>query len=558
MLAVNSNIKGNTQFEITSEVAQVFNEYYGDDFFPETDPSSIQYKGVNKYPYPFKLSLLELFDKLEYFGILNNERKYGKAPKEIQEIVDQFTSYIFQKTQLWSAANTDPEITEVSGDCFFSYLILAYLGKSLIFLDSDGFGKGACVPIKLRRLSYSPAGLMNPPSVNLRYDTYHYYSEQEYYRVQNNISLPIGESLTLKESPFVHDVEAAHQHLMVRFEKLKSLAGSACQSYNAANPNKTPFTLTNFMGRLAPEMALNERYLFNPKVTETHFEVYDDLAYDTYLVNMEDEPIESWYYSRTVAVFSMKRLRGRLANLDWLIETPYDKERINTLILPEDKKKELLAMCMGTKNRTSYADPFRGKSAKIVLLEGVPGTGKTSSIIGISDYLEMPLIHLAITDLGDYKYIGNSLSRILQLAESFGAFVLVDEADVLLKSRNIDNLQHNNIVTAVLKELESFNGLLFLTSNLDFANVDSAIRSRLKRRFCFEYPSEDVLRQLWSLNLNNIGLEVAEEQLGEIVKVSYEVQLDLRKVVNICSLIYDLLCYDPDMTIDVLEYVKEA
>lgn len=558
MLSTTCNLKGNSLFEISAEVAEVFNTYYGRNVLPETDPNSKRYKNAEQYPYPFKLSLLDLFNRLEQFNVLKDNKKYQKAPKEIQTVADQFTAYVFQKTQLWRDSNSNPEIMEVSADALFSYLILAYLTKSFVFLESDAFGKGACLPIKITRLEYHPGGFMRPPSLEICYNTYHYYSKDEYYRLTTDIKLPIGESVNLEDSPFVKDGEAAHQHLMARFEKLEALLGSACQGHNPDNPNKAPFHLTKFMGRLVPEMALEERYLFNPKVTETHFEVYDELGYDGSLVSFEDEPIEPWYYSRTVSAFSMKRLDGRLVNLDWLINTPYDRDRINTLILKEKDKKELLALCSATKNRTSYADPFRGKSSKIVLLEGVPGTGKTSSVLGISDYLEMPLIHLSITDLGDYNYIGNSLSRILQLADSFGAFVLVDEADILLKSRNIDNLRHNNIVTAVLKELESFNGLLFLTSNLDFDSVDDAVRSRLKLRICFEYPSVDVLRKVWSLNLSNIGLEVSEQELEQIAILSSEVQLDLRRVVNICSLLYDLLCYDPDMYIDVLEYVKEA
>lgn len=558
MLSTTCNLKGNSQFEITVEVAEVFNTYYGGNVFPETNPSSKYYKDLDQYPYPYKISLLDLFNQLEQFRVLKDTKKYEKAPKEIQTVADQFTAYVFQKTQLWRDSNINPEIMEVSADALFSYLISAYLTKSFVFLDSDNFGKGACVPIKVTHLEYNPGGFIRPPVLEIHYNTYHYYSKDEYYRVVNTINLPIGDSVLLEDSLFVKDIEAAHQHLMARFEKFEALLGRACQGYNTDNPNKAPFHLTQFMGRLVSEMALEERYLFNPKVTETHFEVYDELGYDNLLINLEEDPIEPWYYSRTVSAFSMGRLRGRLVNLDWLIVTPYDRNRINTLILKEKDKKELLALCSATKHRTTYADPFRGKSAKIVLLEGVPGTGKTSSVLGISDYLEMPLIHLSIADLGDYDFIGRSISRILQLADSFGAFVLVDEADILLKSRNIDNLRHNNIVTAVLKELESFNGLLFLTSNLDFDSVDDAIRSRLKRRFCFEYPSVDVLHKVWSLNLSNIGLEVSEQELIQIAALSHEVRLDLRRVVNICSLLYDLLCYDPDMQIDVLEYVKEA
>jgi len=557
-LNVISNIKGNSKFEITSEVAEVFNGYYGGNFFPETNPNYKYYDAYNPYPYPFKINLLEVITKLQELKLFKDEKRYQKAPKDIQRIVDQVKSFVFQKTQIWQNSIPEEVNYELPSDCFFSYLISAHLSDSLVFLEEDSFGKNANVPVKIIDISYQPASLFMPPSVGISFNTYHYYSKEEYYRVENDISIPIGDMVNLTQPPFVRDLSKVQQILNERHKKLTNLVGSACQSFNAENPNKTPFNLIRFMGRLVPEMALNERYLFNPVVTETHFEVYDDLSRNTYLVNHEDEPIENWYYSRTISAFSVKRLQGRLVNLDWVIETPYDKERINTLILPEKSKKELLAMCSSTKAGSSYADPFRGNTAKIVLLEGVPGTGKTSSIMGISDYLEMPLIHLSIAALGYYSEIGYTLARILQLAESFGAFVLIDEADILLKARSIDNLQHNNIVTAVLKELESFNGLLFLTSNLDFDKVDSAVRSRLKHRISFEYPDTSTLRKVWDLNLKNINFSVSDEKLDELANISAELRIDLRKVVNICSLVYDLKTYDTEMAIDVLSYVKEA
>jgi len=559
LLNVTHNIKGNSQFEITAEVGEIFNTYFGDAFFPATDPGHKCYTDTKHlYPYPFKLDFLEIFNRLEDLNLLKKEDKYSKAPESIQAIVDQFKAFVFHKTQIWQNTKVESESESLAADCFFAYLITAYLSDSFVFLSEDLFGKNSITPIKLRRLHYQSGGFLQAASLRLSYYTYHYYSDEEYYRVETDISLPIPDTLNLQNTPFVRDLESAHSHLNQRYEKLKALVGNACQSFNAENPNKTPFNLTRFMGGLVPEMALNERYLFNPQVTETHFEVYDDLSYDNSLLKHEEDPIENWQYSRTVAAFSLNRLKGRLVNLDWLVETPYDKDRINTLILPEKSKKELLAMCSATKNKTSYADPFRGKNAKIVLLEGVPGTGKTSSIMGISDFLEMPLIHLSIAALGDSGSVSYSLSRILQLAESFGAFVLIDEADILLKKRNIDNLQHNNIVTSVLKELESFNGLLFLTSNLAFEHVDEAVHSRLKRRVCFEYPAKDVLLKVWKLNLGNIGLQLSTEELEEIAQLSFELRLDLRKVVNICSLLHDLRSYDPEMEIDVLSYVTEA
>ena len=60
------------------------------------------------------------------------------------------------------------------------------------------------------------------------------------------------------------------------------------------------------------------------------------------------------------------------------------------------------------------------------------------------------------------------------------------------------------------------------------------------------------------MNLKNINFSVSDEELDELANISAELKIDLRKVVNICSLVYDLKTYDAEMAIDVLSYVKEA
>jgi SpoVK/Ycf46/Vps4 family AAA+-type ATPase len=70
------------------------------------------------------------------------------------------------------------------------------------------------------------------------------------------------------------------------------------------------------------------------------------------------------------------------------------------------------------------------------------------------------------------------LQKILDIAHAWGALLLLDEADVFLEKRTIQDIHRNALVSIFLRLLEYFQGILFLTTNR-VETFDDAFQSRI-------------------------------------------------------------------------------
>jgi AAA+ superfamily predicted ATPase len=100
------------------------------------------------------------------------------------------------------------------------------------------------------------------------------------------------------------------------------------------------------------------------------------------------------------------------------------------------------------------------------VLHGPPGTGKTLTAEGISELLKCPLYMASAGELGtDSRFLESELQKILDICHAWGAILLLDEADVFLEKRNMHDIHRNALVSIFLRQLEYFQGILFLTTN---------------------------------------------------------------------------------------------
>ena len=65
----------------------------------------------------------------------------------------------------------------------------------------------------------------------------------------------------------------------------------------------------------------------------------------------------------------------------------------------------------------------------------------------------------------DSRYLEMELQKILDICHAWGAILLLDEADVFLEERNMHDIHRNALVSIFLRQLEYFQGILFLTTN---------------------------------------------------------------------------------------------
>lgn len=136
-------------------------------------------------------------------------------------------------------------------------------------------------------------------------------------------------------------------------------------------------------------------------------------------------------------------------NIDWN-EGAYD-----SLVLPDNQKAIVKALVQshtfegsrniddviqGKSNSTQLLsqnlgiDILLGKGRGLVaVLHGPPGTGKTLTAEGIAELLKRPLYMVSVGELGTNAHqLETELNKILDVAHSWGAVLLLDEADVFL------------------------------------------------------------------------------------------------------------------------------
>ncbi|EXJ83924.1 hypothetical protein A1O1_07553 [Capronia coronata CBS 617.96] len=126
--------------------------------------------------------------------------------------------------------------------------------------------------------------------------------------------------------------------------------------------------------------------------------------------------------------------------------------------------------------------PEKGKGL-VILLYGPPGVGKTSTAQTIAVAARKPLFSIGVADVGtSAKLVESNLEKIFDLATTWRAILLIDEADVFLQSRARGQMgpttERNALVSVFLRVLEYYQGILILTTN-QIAQFDVAVQSRI-------------------------------------------------------------------------------
>jgi hypothetical protein len=101
----------------------------------------------------------------------------------------------------------------------------------------------------------------------------------------------------------------------------------------------------------------------------------------------------------------------------------------------------------------------------------------------------------------------------LDIAHSWGALLLLDEADVFLEKRSIHDIHRNALVSIFLRLLEYFQGILFLTTNR-VETFDEAFVSRIHLSLRYGELSMKAKKTVWKMFIERVknveGMEVEE------------------------------------------------
>lgn len=184
---------------------------------------------------------------------------------------------------------------------------------------------------------------------------------------------------------------------------------------------------------------------------------------------------------------------------------------LNQLVLPEQQLqdiRETLAACRHHEhvlNRWGFGKRLTTGRGICVLFDGPPGTGKTLTAELIAAELRRPLYRVHVPQVVS-KWVGETernIAEIFTRARMGRAILLFDEADSLFGTRSAGSQTANDRyanmeVNYLLQEVERFDGIIMLTTNL-YGNLDEALQRRLQFRVSFPMPGPTERARIWEI-----------------------------------------------------------
>ncbi|ESK93512.1 aaa family [Moniliophthora roreri MCA 2997] len=186
--------------------------------------------------------------------------------------------------------------------------------------------------------------------------------------------------------------------------------------------------------------------------------------------------------------------------MDRLQDIQWSGEAFESLVLGEKQKTLIHALVQQHSARSmTFDDVVKGKGKGLIgLLSGNPGCGKTLTAEAVAEATHRPLYVLSAGELGVKPVdVDKRLTQVLELAQMWNAVLLLDEAEVFLQQRSGTDVMRNALVSIFLKQLEYYQGILILTTNL-LEHCDAAFESRI--HFSIHYPDldYDARRKIWN------------------------------------------------------------
>lgn len=242
------------------------------------------------------------------------------------------------------------------------------------------------------------------------------------------------------------------------------------------------------------------------------------------------------------------------------------------LQLDQDHKRLLLAFVRNHQFTRSSADSaapqrsldvIQGKGAGLaILLHGPPGVGKTLTAETIALATNRPLMAVSVAEIGIVsENAEEKLASIFRDAQRWEAVLLVDEADVFLEARTqTDNPNRNALVSVLLRCLEYYEGIIFLTTNR-INSIDIAVQSRMQLALQYKDLTTDQKLGIFRTLLSKIPdneISKRERLEKDLRKLCSKSEVNGRQIRNIVSSARALAREDKEkLSYDYIEEVHD-
>jgi AAA+ superfamily predicted ATPase len=200
--------------------------------------------------------------------------------------------------------------------------------------------------------------------------------------------------------------------------------------------------------------------------------------------------------------------------IDDLSPVLFREKAFKRLVIKDEYKKLITAMVQAYMlEQSGFSDIVTGKGRGLtVLLHGPPGTGKTLTAECIAEKQRRPLYTVSCGDLGTEPLeLERRLKKIFNYAVAWKAILLLDEADIFLQERDMHDVRRNALVSIFLREIEYFDGILFLTTNRP-GDIDEAFQSRIHVSIGLSALNTEERRQVWAVFIKEMDLSEKEKR----------------------------------------------
>ena len=228
------------------------------------------------------------------------------------------------------------------------------------------------------------------------------------------------------------------------------------------------------------------------------------------------------------------RVFAELAGSRRTVETVVPRRTFDDVILPPATRRALdQALVHVTShdlifNRWGLGERHPTGLSLAFNFAGPPGTGKTICAEAIAHALGRPLLVVRYAEM-ESVWMGQTpknVAAVFRLAREENAVLLFDEADSIAARRST-SLDHgflreaNTVVNVLLKELETFNGVVIFATNLA-VNFDPAFERRIRTHVLFDMPGVDEREQIWRVQVHprltplasDVNFRLLAEQYG--------------------------------------------
>ncbi|RYP19936.1 hypothetical protein DL765_003084 [Monosporascus sp. GIB2] len=212
----------------------------------------------------------------------------------------------------------------------------------------------------------------------------------------------------------------------------------------------------------------------------------------------EPKAPEIYLFPTRVPGFDLRRKKWIDLDVDRIRDVAWNEQAFSSLVVDEDMKELILALVTNQLIAETGTDLIDSKgNGLIMLLHGSPGTGKTFTAESVAEIAKKPLFPVTCGDIGtEPEAVEKYLGSVFHLGKIWDCVVLLDEAEVFLEQRTLQDLKRNALVSVFLRALEYYEGILILTTNR-VGTFDEAFKSRIQLALRYEKLKDYQRKQIW-------------------------------------------------------------